>query len=295
MSPYKNFLSTAKVYLNSNGFLRFLLSARIAVFALGGLFYLLGAFLVNIWVGGEILYDAFVTLGVVLLWAGLLLCIFAEDAMTVVIASGSFALCSLVAWIIALAVRGTFLFGPLFYSMAFGAVCIIALIMADKFVKMRAEAAARASVSCARCGAAIPQAASFCPVCGAPNPVIPYAPPVGQPYASPPPYAPPAPPPYAPPTPPPYTPPVPPPYMPPVPPPYMPPVPPPYTPPAPPPYTPPPTPPAEPAAEPDTESVAPAEMEEPSAPAEADGKKCVNCGAELPAGAVFCGKCGTRQ
>ena len=36
MSPYKSFLSAAKAYLNSHGLLRFLLSAHIAVFALGG-------------------------------------------------------------------------------------------------------------------------------------------------------------------------------------------------------------------------------------------------------------------
>lgn len=256
MSPYKSFLSAAKAYLNSHGLLRFLLSAHIAVFALGGMFYLLGAFLVNIAsVGSVSIYDAFVTLGTVLMWAGLLLSLIAQDPMTIVIGSGSVAVCSLVAWVVLLARRFPFFFGPLFYFLVFGAICIITAIKAERFVKMRQEAAAKATVHCTRCGAAMPGGASFCPMCGASNAPIQYAPPVPPSYAAQPPYAPPAQPPYA-----------------------------------------PPAQPAEPAAGPAGEPVAePAAPTEPAAPAEADAKTCVSCGAELPAGAVFCGKCGTKQ
>jgi ribosomal protein L40E len=287
MSPYKNFISTGKMYLNSNGFLRFLLSAHIAVFALGGLLYLLGAFLINIGnFAGLAIYDAFVAVGSVLMWGGLLLSIFAEDPLTIVITTGSISIGALVAWIVMLARSFPFYFGPLFYFLAFGTISILMAIKAEKFVKMRAEAAARSAIPCPRCGAGIPKAAAFCPVCGAPNPMMQYAPPpAGQPYAPPAgqPYAPQ----YTPQTPPQYASPVPPQYAPPVPPQYAPPVPPQYAPPAPPQYTPPVPPTVGPIEE-------PAVPEEPT-PAEADVKKCINCGAELPVNAVFCGKCGTKQ
>lgn len=272
MSPYKNFLGAAKDYMNSHGFLRFLLSAHIAVFALGGLFYLLGIFLINIAsAGGVSLYDAFVTLGTVLMWAGLLLSLIAEDPVTIVIASGSVAFCSLVAWIVLLARRFPFFFGPLFYFLVFGIICIITFIKAERFVKMRAEAAAKAAVHCTHCGYAMPKGATFCPMCGAPNAAMQYAPPVQPPYAAQPQYAPPAQP-------------------------YAPPVQPPYAPPA--QSYPPPAQPAAPAAEPAAEPAAPTEPvtpTEPAAPAEEDKKKCFSCGAELPAGAVYCGKCGMKQ
>lgn len=273
MSPYKNFISAAKMYLNSHGFLRFLLSAHIAVFALGGLFYLLGIFLMNLGgFGGVAIYDALTSLGTVLMWAGLLLCIIAENPMAIVIATGAVAVCSLVAWIVLLARSYPFMVGPLFYFMAFGAICIIVAIKSEKFAKMRAEAAARAAIPCPRCGAAIPKASAFCPTCGAPNPAMQYAPPTGQPY--PPQYAPPAGQPYAPPT---YSPP----YAPPAGQPYAPP----YAPQGQPQYAPPPFAPSAP-----IEPAAP-----PQAPAEPPAKLCVNCGAELPAEAVFCGKCGAKQ
>jgi len=249
MSPYKNFLSAAKDYMNSHGFLRFLLSAHIVVFALGGLFYVLGIFLVNIAsAGGVSIYDAFVTLGTVLMWAGLLFSLIAEDPLTIVIASGSVAFCSLVAWIVLLARNYPFFFGPLFYFLAFGTICIVTAVKAERFVKMRAEAAAKATVHCTRCGSMIPAGVSFCPACGAPNAPRQYAP-TAQP-------------------------------------PYTPPVQPPYTPPAQPTYTPP----VQPVTAPE-----PAAQPEPAAPAGEGKKQCLGCGAELPAGAVFCGKCGMKQ
>ena len=250
MSPYKNFLRAAKDYMNSHGFLRFLLSAHIAVFALGGLLYVLGIFLVNIAsAGGVSIYDSFVTLGTVLMWAGLLLSLIAEDPATIVIASGSVALCSLVAWIVLLARRFPFFFGPLFYFVAFGIICTITFVKAEKFVKMRQEAAARAAGHCTRCGYAMPRGAAFCPMCGASNAAMQYAPPVQPPYAPPAqPYVPPGQPQYA-----------------------------------------PPDQPAEPAAEPAAPPV------QPAAPVEEGKKKCFSCGAELPAGAIFCGKCGMKQ
>jgi len=318
MSPYKSFISSAKEYLNSNGFLKFLLSARIVVFALGGLFYLLGIFLINIRGAGAIsVYDAFSCLGVVLMLAGLLLNFVAEDSMTIMIVSGSVSVASLVAWIVLLARSYPFLLTPLFYFLAFGAICLLMFLNAEYFVKMRAEAAARneqmraeaaarAMIPCPRCGAGMPNSAGFCPNCGAPNPAIQYAPPTYAPPAGQQPYAPPAGQ-YAPTTYQPYTPPAAP---------YAP-TPTPYAPPAPPLYVP-----AEPAAsvqapepaapEEPVPPIASAEPEEPAPTAFVPGepaafvpppvavsapavKQCISCGAELPAGAVFCGKCGTKQ
>ena len=302
MSPYKSFIAAAKQYLNSNGFLRFLLSAHIAIFALGGLFYLLGIFLINIRGAGAVsVYDAFTCLGVVLMLAGLLLNIIAEDSMTIMIVSGSVSVASLVAWIVLLARSYPFLLTPLFYFLAFGAICLLMFLKADYFVKMRAEAvarseqmrteaAARAMMPCPRCGAGIPRAAGFCPNCGAPNPAAQYAPPQYAPPAGPQPYSPPAgqyaPPPY-------------PPYAPPAVP-YVPSAAPPY---APPPFVPvepvTPAPPMEPVVPEPEEPVGPEEPVQaqfvPAEPAVPAVKHCVNCGAELPVGAVFCGKCGTKQ
>ena len=297
MSPYKSFISSAKEYLNSNGFLKFLLSARVVVLALGGLLYLLGIFLINIRGAGAVaVYDAFTCLGVVLMLAGLLLNLVAEDSMTIMIVSGSVSVASLVAWIVLLARSYPFLLTPLFYFLAFGAICLLMFLKAEYFVKMRAEAAsrnaqirteaaARAMIPCPRCGAGVPKSAGFCPNCGAPNPAMQYAPPAQPPYAPPAgqqPYSPPAGQ-YAPP----------------------------YAPPAQMPYAPPPFVPAEPAApappssasavpqEPVATVLVPAEPAAPvpppvAAPAPAV-KQCIGCGAELPTEAVFCGKCGTKQ
>ncbi len=323
MSPYKSFISAAKTYLESNVFLKFLLSARIVVLALGGLFYLLGIFLINIrGVGAVSIYDAFTCLGVVLMLPGLLLNIIAEDSMTVLIVSGSASVASLIAWIVLLARSYPFLFTPLFYFLAFGAICLLIFLKSEYFVKLRAEAAARneqmrtnaaaEAMSCARCGTSMPKTAGFCPNCGAPNPATQYAPPVPPyaPPAGPQSYAPPAGP-YAPTTYQPYTPPAAPPYAPPAASPYAPPMPPPFVP-AEQAVTAPPAAPAEPEeivppaapAEPE-EIVPPAAAVEPEEPAQTPYipaepalpavKQCINCGAQLPAGAVFCGKCGTKQ
>ena len=304
MSSYKSFMSAAKTYAESTPFLKFLLSARIVVFALGGLLYVLGIFLINIMSNGSVsLYDAFTCVGVVLMLTGLLLNMAADDAMTIVIVSLSISVVSLVAWIVLLARSFPFFLTPLFYFLAFGAVCLVTFLKAERFVKMRAEAAARSTVFCPRCGTGLPIAAAFCSNCGTPNPTTQYAPPAA-PYAPPAaPYAPPAAP-YAPPAAP-YAPPAAP-YAPPAAP-YAPPAAP-YAPPAatyaPPvaPYAPPVE--WEPAhaepqvvqseayAEPTIETVEP---EKPEVSVAAADRCCSNCGAELPPEAAFCGKCGTRQ
>ena len=276
MSPYKNFLGAAKAYFESIPFLRFLLSAHIYVFSLGGLIFLLGSFI------GAV-YDPFTCIGGLLVFSGLLLTIIKEDVLTLLIASGALSAACLISGVVGLitlfsfnslyglAIGGYgwgFRFQPLFYFLFFGAITIIVLIKSDKLKQMRAQAAARSAISCPRCNAAIPKTAAFCPTCGAPNPSIPqYAPPAGQQYA-PPQYAPPdgqqyAPPPYAPPPGQPYAP---------VPPPFVP-------------------------AEPPVQNVpeAPAAPQTPAAPEASAVSQCVNCGAELPPGAVFCGKCGAKQ
>ncbi len=202
MSPYKSFIAATKNYLQSNAFLKFLLAASIFIFAAGGLFYLLGIFIIGV-------YDAFVCLGSILIWAGLLLSIIKEDVLTIAITSGAISLGSLVAWIIKLvgggtyfgfAIGGSFAFTPFFFFLIFGAIATVVFIRAEKFRQMRAASAAARpqGFPCQRCGNTVPFGSGFCPACGAPAPQ--YAPPQPPPYqyappqAPPPPYAPPAPP-----------------------------------------------------------------------------------------------------
>ncbi len=227
MSPYKKFLAAANEYFESVPALKFLLSIYIVVFAVGGLLFLVGSFVASF----------LICIGTVLMLAGLLLTIIKDDMMTLAIASASIAFLSLVAWILWLAGAFTFglpifLFDPLFYFLAFGAIAVVVFLKSEKFRDMRAASAKPAGIPCPKCGGIIPLSASFCPQCAAPNPGPPqYAPPAAPQYAPPvaPQYAPPAAPPPA-------------------------------------------------SAEPAAGSV-----------------KCVNCGTELPAGAMFCGKCGTKQ
>ncbi len=243
MTPYKNFISSAQTFFSTNAFLKFLLTAQIFIFAFGSLFFLLGLFILQV-------YEAFICIGSILIWAGLLLSIIKNDMLTIVIASGTIALGSLVGWIISLAgsayygysVGGVFMFTPFFYFLAFGAVTIVVAIKSEKFRGMRAASAVKTmGVACQNCGAVVPANAAFCPNCGAKKPEPQYAPPQ-QAYAPPPPSAQPA-------------------------------------------YAPPPVQPAEPA------QPAP----EPEQPEKPEGKKCLNCGMELPLDAAFCGKCGSKQ
>jgi ribosomal protein L40E len=254
MSLYKSFVGAAKAYLESIPFLKFLLTARIYVFSLGGLIFLLGSF-----IGG--VYDLFTCIGSIILWAGLLLMLISEDAPALVIAGGSLSAISLIAWVVGLIANPwagfygyvVFRWQPFLYFLIFGAIAIIIFVKSEKFKQLRAQAAARAAMPCPRCGAGIPKGAGFCSNCGAPNPAMSYPPPSYAPPAGPyPPPYPPYPPTYSAvpadaPAPPPYTPPTPPPSVPPV------------------------------------DSAAPAV------------KQCSGCGAEIPAEAVFCGKCGAKQ
>ncbi|MFA5676330.1 MAG: zinc ribbon domain-containing protein [Christensenellales bacterium] len=186
MSPYKNFLAATKAFFNSNAFLKFLLSAQIFIFAAGGLFYLLGLFIIEV-------YEAFVCLGTILIWAGLLLSVIKEDSLTMVISSGTIALGSLVAWIIGLAGRnygfgivvgGSFLFTPFFYFLIFAAIAIVIFVKAEKFRSMRAASAAKsAGYACPGCGNFVAYTSAFCPSCGTKRPEQQYAPPA-QPVQS---------------------------------------------------------------------------------------------------------------
>ncbi len=257
MTPYKNFTNAAKDYFNSVPFLKFLLTFNMLVFGAGGFFYLVGAFVM--------VAASFVsTIGIILMYAGLLLTLIKEDIMTLIITSGIIALGSLIAFIITLISFGGYGYGyvawvgrgwfePFFYFLAFGAIVALVMIKSEKFKQIRAASAAKAQatagVACPNCGAFIPSSSAFCPNCGAPNtigqqpvpPAAPQAAPPVQPQAAPPqapqaaPQAPPA------------------------------------------------APPVQPAASAPEQSAAPA------------GAKCVSCGADLPPGAVFCGKCGAKQ
>ncbi|MGI5850119.1 MAG: zinc-ribbon domain-containing protein [Christensenellales bacterium] len=269
MSPYKNFLNAVKTYFDTVPFLKFLLSADIFVFGIGGLLYLLGAFILGV-------YEVFSILGGILMYAGLLLTLIRENIMPLLVTSCVISLGSLIAWIVALvgtriygfATGGIFLFGPLFYFLAFGAIAILILVKAERFKQMRAASAARAQtagIPCPRCGAFVPMSAGFCPTCGAKNPAqyAPMTPPGPPPMSNP----------------------------------YVPPMPPsaPSVQPQPAPGAPsvqpqpaPGAPSVQPQPAPGAPSVQPAQ-ETPSM------AKCSSCGADLPADATFCGKCGAKQ
>ncbi|MDD5016722.1 MAG: hypothetical protein PHO15_01320 [Eubacteriales bacterium] len=310
MSPYKNFLNAAKAYLNSVPFLKFLLSSYIYVFGLGGLLYLLGAFF------GYGVSNFMSPIGIILMYAGLVLTIVQEDVITLLITSGVISIGSLIAWIVALAgtaygfsvygynygfsIGGGFSFGPFLYFLIFGAIAVLVLVKSEKLKQMRAEAQARAQVqaqaqaqaqaqmrtqaagtACPRCGAFIPVTAGFCPSCGAPKPVQQYAPPTQPQYTPPvqPQPAPPVQPQPAPPVQPQPAPPVQPRPAPPVQPQPAPPV------------QPRPAPPVQPQPAPPIQPVTVSSEEN----TQAASTKCIVCGEELPLDAKFCGKCGSKQ
>ena len=246
MSPYKNFIAATKSYFNSNAFLKFLLSAQIFVFAAGGLFFLLGLYITAV-------YEAFICLGSILIWVGLLLSIIKEDVLTIAISSGVIALGSLVGWIIGLAGRsygygivmgGFFQFTPFLYFLIFGAIAIVVFIKAEKFRSMRAASAAKsAGFACPNCGGMVPYNSAFCPACGTKALQPQYAPqPQYTPPAQPAPQQAPAP---------------------------------------------------QPAPPPAPQPAPPAPQA--SAPQAPEGTVCAACGENLPAGATFCGKCGSKQ
>ena len=186
MSPYKNFLNAAKEYLNSVPFFKFLLSSHMFVFGLGGLLYLLGVFPFG-------LANFMSPIGILLMYAGLLLTVIKEDVMTLLITSGIIALGSLIAWIIGLVsyygFYSLFSFGPFFYFLIFGAITVLVLLKSEKFKQMRAESAARVAqmggIPCPTCGAMIPMNAGFCPACGASKPATYAAPMPPQPPVQP--------------------------------------------------------------------------------------------------------------
>lgn len=182
MSPYKKLVESAREFFDSVTFLKTLLSAHIFVFAAGALFYLLGLFI------GP-LYDAFVGIGSIAMWAGLLLCAIKQDVMTIVITSGIVALGSLVGWIVSLVGRSyfgyvfsSFAFTPFLYFLIFGAIAVLVLVKSERFREMRAAARAK-GVICPKCGSVIPPGGAFCAACGtqAPPPQPPAAPETGTP------------------------------------------------------------------------------------------------------------------
>ncbi len=287
MSPYQKFLAAVKEFFSSHPALKVVFSLYLVIFAAGGFFFLLGTFFIGGW--GEMS----ICIGTFLMLIGLLLTLFNEDMMALVFTSGVIALVSLVSWVLNLVgvlyvggygyVYINFTLTPLFYAGLFGFVAIITSIKSKKFHASFSAMGKPSGVPCPKCGATIVPGAAFCPQCGAPAPApVQYAPPVppqyGAPYAPQP--APQAAPQYAPPVPPQPV------YAPQPAPQYAPPVPPQYAP--------------QPAPQPVPQPVAP-EASEPalSEPAATDSapatKPCVNCGAELPAGAMFCGKCGSKQ
>jgi hypothetical protein len=104
MTPYKNFISAAKAYMNSVPFLKFLLTMSIVVFGVGGFFYLIGAFVM-------VAASFTSTIGIILMYAGLLLTLIKEDIMTLVITSGVIAVGSFVAVIVTIFSFGGYGYG----------------------------------------------------------------------------------------------------------------------------------------------------------------------------------------
>ncbi len=177
MSPYKAFLNNTRQYFNTNGFLRFLLSGYIFIFAIGGVLYLLGVFIADI-------AEPFAVVSGILMYAGLILTLLREDMMTMLITSGVISLGSLVGWILGLVGRsygygivagGVFLVTPFLYFIMFALIVVFVLVKSDKFRQMRAASAAArqtAGIACPRCGAFVPVNAAFCPACGVQNPAM---------------------------------------------------------------------------------------------------------------------------
>ena len=136
MTPYKSFINAAKAYFNSVPFLKFLLTASIFVFGIGGFFYLLGAFVL-------VAAPFISTIGIVLMYAGLLLTLIKEDIMTLVMTSGVIAVGSLAAFITSIVSFGGYggfaawigrgWFEPFFYFLAFGAITALVFIKSEKF------------------------------------------------------------------------------------------------------------------------------------------------------------------
>ncbi len=194
-------------------------------------------------------YEAFICIGSILIWAGLLLSIIKNDMLTIVIASGTIALGLLGLdhqpcgeCILRVFSRRRFYVYAVFLFPCFWCRHDSCRHKVREIQGMRAASAVKTmGVACQNCGAVVPANAAFCPNCGAKKPGAAIrAATAGLctastvcstgPYAA-----------------------------------------------------------------ACTASGAAQPAPEPEQPEKPEGKKCLNCGMELPFDAAFCGKCGSKQ
>lgn len=159
MSPFKNFCEATKAYFATVPFLQFLLTASIYIFALGALFYIVDLFVYT--------YLILSGIGRVLIFAGLILTVIKQDAMTLLITSSVISLACLIGWIVALAVQPNlnafsqwavysavysygFKFEPLIYFLGFGAIALYTGLKSERFQQIRAENMAKAQARAAQ-------------------------------------------------------------------------------------------------------------------------------------------------
>lgn len=170
-----------KAYFNSLSFYRGLMAADFVVYGLGFVLLIVGSFV-------AVVNEAFVNLGIILFWAGLVFGFAKKDDIGLTIALSAYMLFFLVMFILYLA-------GAFYVNFfAFGTLChvIIALLLListirgsdyykryqqNKQLAIQANAAQVAmvaqnaqSIFCATCGKPLGADAVFCPTCGAKQP-----------------------------------------------------------------------------------------------------------------------------
>lgn len=170
-----------KAYFNSLSFYRGLMAADFVVFGLGLVLLIVGSFV-------GVVNEAFVNLGVILFWAGMVFGFAKKDDIGLTIALSAYMLFFLVMFILYLA-------GAFYVNIfAFGTLChviiatllLIAVIRGSDYFKryqqnkqltIQANAAQIAmaahhsrGIICASCGKALGVDDAFCPVCGAQQP-----------------------------------------------------------------------------------------------------------------------------
>ncbi len=177
----KEVQTSLKAYFNSRSFYRGLMAADFVVYGLGFVLLIVGSFV-------AVVNEAFVNLGIILFWAGMVFGFAKKDDIGLTIALSAYMLFFLVMFILYLA-------GAFYVNFfAFGTLChvIISLLLlistirgADYYQRyqqnrqlaVQANAAQVAmvaqnaqSIFCATCGKPLGAGAVFCPICGAKQP-----------------------------------------------------------------------------------------------------------------------------
>jgi hypothetical protein len=167
-----------KAYFNSRSFFRGMMAADFVVYGLGFVLLIVGSFV-------AVVNEAFVNLGIIMFWAGIVFGFAKKDDIGLTIGLSAYTLFFLVMFILYLA--GAFYI----HFFAFGTLChvivatllLIATIRGSEYFKryqqnkqlaIQANAAQIAMASqntrpifCASCGKPLDADATFCPTCGA--------------------------------------------------------------------------------------------------------------------------------